>query len=148
MKEQLKRLAEQKATMLIAGRDINQIEKEAYELCWTNKEKGQYNQNEYDEYYNYYETCIDTLENGGKLKADKIDKILTVKQRGSMTVGACSFETPYLFLEDEKGNKYSWISNTVEQKGFLNYDYDKLHVIAYIKPVTGHLYKVKAEKIN
>jgi hypothetical protein len=64
MKEQLKRLAELKATALSTGNDIlfDESEKQAIELCWFDKEAGKYSQELYDEYYEYYQNCINLLE--------------------------------------------------------------------------------------
>jgi hypothetical protein len=140
---ELKKLAELKATMLIAGRDIDQIEKQAIELCWLDKEAGKYSQELYDEHYEYYQNCINLLESGKKLPSTKIEGLVRIVGNGSRVVGACSFETPYIVVEDEAGRQYTWCSNKVEEKDLLGRVGEQVKIRAFVRPCTGHLYRVK-----
>lgn len=148
--EKLKRLAELKAMHLLNGKNknVDHCEQQAKELCWINQEAGQFNQEAYDNYYEYYETCITILESGKKIPAEKINKVMTITRTGSNVVGACSFETPYAVLTDENGVEYRWSSNAVETKGILWRKGELIHITAFVRPGTGHLYRVKFEEVN
>ncbi len=148
--EKLKRLAELKAMHLINGKNknVDYCEKQANDLCWTDQEAGKFDQEMYNNYYTYYETCINILESGKKIPAEKIDKVMTITRTGSQVVGACSFETPYAILIDSNGIEYRWVSNTVEEKGIMELRNQKIHITAFVRPATGHLYRVKFEEVN
>lgn len=148
--EKLKRLAELKAMHLLNGKNknVDHCEKQANDLCWINQEAGQFDQEMYDNYYTYYETCINILESGKKIPAEKINKVMTITRTGSRIVGACSFETPYAILVDANGIEYQWVSNTVEYKNILGREKEQIHITAFVRPATGHLYRVKFEEVE
>ena len=148
-KFELKKLAELKATALNTGNDIlfDESESRAIELCWIRRpemESDLFSQEAYDEYYAYYQECVNHLENEGKIPATKIkNETMTIIRDGSKVVGCCSFETPYVVLQDTTGREYIWCSNTVEQKDMLGRVGEQVTVTAFARPCTGHLHRVK-----
>ena len=142
---ELKKLAESKATAIYNENNMvfETIEKQAIELCWLDKEAGKYSQELYDEYYKHYQNCVNLLESGKKLPSTKIEGTMTIIGNGSRVVGACSFETPYIVVEDKAGRQYTWCSNKVEEKDLLGRVGEQIKIKAFVRPCTGHLYRVK-----